>query len=45
MECECGRSPTKKRIGWHALSKEECKIELNKLQVKEAGKDVSENEG
>ena len=44
MECGCGRSPTGKCIGWHALSEEEYQNELKKLQVEEAGKDVSENE-
>jgi hypothetical protein len=43
MECGCGRSPTGKCIGWHALSEEEYQNELKKLQVEEAGKDVSEN--
>ena len=44
MECGCGRSPTGKCICWHALSEEEFQNELNKLQVEEAEKDVSENE-
>ena len=44
MECGCGRSPTGKCIGWHALSEEEYQNKLKKLQVEEAGKDVSENE-
>ena len=44
MECGCGRSPTGKCIGWHALSEEEYQDELNKLKVEEAGKNVSENE-
>ena len=44
MECGCGRSPTGKCIGWHVLSEEEYQNELNKLQVEEAGKDISENE-
>ena len=45
MECGCGRSPTGKCIGWHALSEEEYQNELDKLQAEEAKKDVSENEG
>ena len=44
MECGCGRSPTGKCIGWHALSEEEYRNELVKLQAEEAKKDVSENE-
>ena len=44
MECGCGRSPTGKCIGWHALSEEEYENELNKLQAEEEEKDVSENE-
>ncbi len=44
MECGCGRSPTGKCIGWHALSEEEYQNELKKLQVEEAEKDVGENE-
>jgi hypothetical protein len=44
MECGCGRSPTGKCIGWHALSEEEYQNKLNKLKVEEAGKNVSENE-
>ena len=44
MECGCGRSPTGKCIGWHALSEEEYQNKLKKLQVEEAGKDISENE-
>ena len=31
MECGCGRSPTGKCIGWHALSEEEYQNELAKL--------------
>jgi hypothetical protein len=42
MECGCGRSPTGKCIGWHALSEEEYENELNKLQAEEEEKDVSE---
>ena len=45
MECGCGRSPTGKCIGWHALSEEEYQNELDKFQEEEAKKDVSENEG
>jgi|MEHZ01.5.fsa_nt_MEHZ011589588.1_2 hypothetical protein len=45
MECGCGRSPTGKCIGWHALSEEEYQNELDKFQAEEAKKDVSENEG
>ena len=44
MGCGCGRSPTGKCIGWHALSEEEYQNELNKLQAEEAKKDVSGNE-
>ena len=44
MECGCGRSPTGKCIGWHALSEEEYQNELVKLQAEEAKKGVSENE-
>jgi hypothetical protein len=44
MECGCGRSPTGKCIGWHALSETEYQNELDKLQAEEAKKDVSENE-
>jgi hypothetical protein len=44
MECGCGRSPTGKCIGWHALSEEEYQNELDKFQAEEAKKDVSENE-
>ncbi len=44
MECGCGRSPTGKCIGWHALSEEEYQNELVKLQAEEEKKDVSENE-
>ena len=44
MGCGCGRSPTGKCIGWHALSEEEYQNELNTLQAEEAKKDVSENE-
>ena len=38
MECGCGRSPTGKCIGWHALSEEEYQNELVKLQVEEEKK-------
>ena len=44
MECGCGRSPTGKCIGWHALSEEEYQNELVKLQAEEEKKNVSENE-
>jgi hypothetical protein len=43
MECGCGRSPTGKCIGWHALSEEEYQNKIKKWQVEEAGKDISEN--
>jgi predicted house-cleaning noncanonical NTP pyrophosphatase (MazG superfamily) len=38
MECGCGRSPTGKCIGWHALSEEEYQNELVKLQAEEEKK-------
>jgi len=41
MECGCGRSPTGKCIGWHALSEEEYQNELVKLQAEEEKKDVA----
>ena len=44
MECGCGRSPTGKCIGWHALTEEEYQNELNKLRAKDAAKDVSDQE-
>ena len=36
MECGCGRSPTGKCIGWHALSEEEYQNELSKIQAEES---------
>jgi|TARA_B110000438_G_C15631886_1_gene571407 hypothetical protein len=44
MECGCGRSPTGKCIGWHALTEEEYQNELNKLRAKDVAKDVSDQE-
>ena len=34
-KCGCGRSPTGKCIGWHALSEEQYKEELKKLYDQE----------
>ena len=31
--CGCGRSPTGKRIGWHALSEEEYKKKKEKYET------------
>jgi hypothetical protein len=44
MECGCGRSPTGKCIGWHALTEEEYQNELKKLRSEEAEKNVSDEE-
>jgi len=44
MECGCGRSPTGKCIGWHALTEEEYQNELKKLRPEEAEKNVSDEE-
>ena len=41
MECGCGRSPTGKCIGWHALSEEEYQNELVKF---ESGKEEENSE-
>ena len=43
MECSCGRSPTGKCIGWHALSEEEYQNELAKLQAEKTEKEISDN--
>ena len=43
MECSCGRSPTGKCIGWHALSEEEYQNELTKLQAEKTEKEISDN--
>jgi len=34
-KCGCGRSPTGKCIGWHGLSEDEYKLELEKLRESE----------
>jgi hypothetical protein len=34
MECGCGRSPTGKCIGWHALSEEEYQEKLKNIRTK-----------
>lgn len=34
--CGCGRSPTGKCIGWHALSNEEYKVKLQEQQLTES---------
>jgi hypothetical protein len=34
-KCGCGRSPTGKCIGWHALSEEQYQDELKKLYDQE----------
>ncbi len=44
MECGCGRSPTGKCIGWHALTEEEYQNELNKLRSEDTEKHVSDEE-
>jgi len=44
MECGCGRSPTGKCIGWHALTEEEYQNELKKLRSEETEKNVSDEE-
>ena len=41
MECGCGRSPTGKCIGWHALSEEEIE-KLKKYKEKELAKKTDE---
>ena len=35
MECGCGRSPTGKCIGWHALSEEEYQEKLKEYKDKD----------
>ena len=44
MECGCGRSPTGKCIGWHALTEEEYQNELNKLRSEDTEKHVGDKE-
>ena len=34
MECGCGRSPTGKCIGWHALAEEEYQKKLKEYKDK-----------
>tara|TARA_Y100000739_G_C20229289_1_gene293646 strand:+ start:310 stop:423 length:114 start_codon:yes stop_codon:yes gene_type:complete len=34
MECGCGRSPTGKCIGWHALSEDEYQKKLKEYKDK-----------
>lgn len=35
MECGCGRSPTGKCIGWHALSEKEYQEKLKEYKSKD----------
>ena len=44
MECGCGRSPTGKCCGWHALSEEEYEQELMKLEAKARDDELNKNE-
>ena len=44
MECGCGRSPTGKCCGWHALSEEEYAQELMKLEAKARDDELNKNE-
>ena len=44
MDCGCGRSPTGKCIGWHALTEEEYQNELNKLRSEDTEKHVGDKE-
>ena len=39
-ECECGRSPTGKCIGWHVLSEEEYKKKKAAYEAKQAAKNA-----
>ena len=41
MECGCGRSPTGKCIGWHALSEEEYQQKQKEYKAKELAKEKS----
>lgn len=34
MSCGCGRSPTGKCVGWHALTEEEYKVKLTEYNEK-----------
>ena len=34
MDCGCGRSPTGKCVGWHALTEEEYQVKLKEYQDK-----------
>ena len=44
MECGCGRSPTGKCCGWHALSEAEHEQELMKLEAKARDDELNKNE-
>ncbi len=41
---ECGRSPTGKCCGWHALFEERYKQEFTKLEAKARGDELNKNE-
>jgi|TARA_B110000238_G_C16038966_1_gene400999 hypothetical protein len=42
MACGCGRSPTGKCIGWHALSEKEYQEKLKKYKEKELAEKTDE---
>ena len=44
MECGCGRSPTGKCCGWHALSEKEYEQELMRLEAKARDDELNKNE-
>tara|TARA_B100001123_G_C14412251_1_gene671252 strand:+ start:292 stop:459 length:168 start_codon:yes stop_codon:yes gene_type:complete len=43
MECGCGRSPSGKCCGWHALSEEEYQKELAKLRKGKTEEEINED--
>lgn len=40
--CGCGRSPTGKCIGWHGLTEEEYKKQLNEYELEQYRKQAQE---
>ena len=39
MSCGCGRSPTGKCLGWHALTEEQYLVKLNEYNQRQALKE------
>lgn len=39
MSCGCGRSPTGRCIGWHALTEDEYRIKLKEYEQRKALKE------